>query len=78
MAVSDPSASGYYRKRTAHLHKTPVLYWSWRVDNMYGKVDETRKNGDDTPARVYVLFTHPVLFWRIRARAHFWSSARPR
>ncbi len=77
MAVSESSASGYYRKLTVDLHQTPVLRWSWRVDNTYGQVDETSREGDDSPARVYVLSTHPVLFWKTRALAYVWSSAQP-
>ncbi len=77
MAVSESSASGYYRKLTVDLYSTPVMRWSWRVDNTYGEVDETSKAGDDSPARVYVLSTHPVLFWKTRALAYVWSSAQP-
>ncbi|MDX1527130.1 MAG: DUF3047 domain-containing protein [Gammaproteobacteria bacterium] len=77
MAVSESSASGYHRKLTVDLYRTPVLRWRWRVDNSYGEVDETSKEGDDSPARVYVLATHPVLFWKTRALAYVWSSAQP-
>ncbi len=48
------------------------------MDNTYGEVDETLKEGDDSPARVYVLSTHPVLFWKTRALAYIWSSAQPK
>lgn len=39
--------------------------------------DETSRESDDSPARVYVLSAHPVLFWKSRALTHFWSGARP-
>lgn len=77
-AVSDAAASGYYRKITIDLYATPVLQWSWRVDNSLGEIDETSKAGDDSPARIYVLSAHPVFFWRTRGLAYVWSSVQPR
>lgn len=77
-AVSEASASGYYRKITIDLKQTPVLRWSWRVDDTLGTADETSKAGDDSPARVYVLATHPIFFWKTRALAYVWSSAQPK
>lgn len=76
-AVSDSAASGLYRKITIDLNETPVLHWSWRVDNTFGDINERTKEGDDYPARVYVLATHPVYFWRSRALNYVWSSAQP-
>lgn len=76
-AVSDASASGYYRRITVDLNQAPVLRWSWRVENTYGQVDETLKAGDDSPARVFVLSSHPLFFWRTRALAYVWSNAQP-
>jgi hypothetical protein len=38
----------------------PVLRWRWRVDALSGATDITRKNGDDVPARVCVLFDLPL------------------
>ena len=54
IAVSESSASAY-RELTVDLHKTPVMRWSWRVDDTYGELDGASKAGDDSPARVYVL-----------------------
>ncbi|MDH3414264.1 MAG: DUF3047 domain-containing protein [Gammaproteobacteria bacterium] len=76
-AVSSGSASGYYRKMTIDLQQTPVLRWSWRVDNTIGEVDERSKEGDDYPARVYVIAAQPVFFWKSRALNYVWSSTRP-
>jgi hypothetical protein len=76
-AVSKGSASGYYRKITIDLQQTPILRWSWRVDNTLGEVDERSKGGDDYPARVYVIDTRPVFFWKSQALNYVWSSAQP-
>ncbi|MDH3413546.1 MAG: DUF3047 domain-containing protein, partial [Gammaproteobacteria bacterium] len=63
-AISDHAASGLYRKIAIDLHETPLLHWSWRVDNTLGDINERTKEGDDYPARVYVLAAHPLFFWR--------------
>jgi hypothetical protein len=76
-AVSDGSASGYYRKMNIDLQQTPILRWSWRVDNTLGEVDERSKGGDDYPARVYVIAAQPLFFWKSRALNYVWSSVQP-
>ncbi|MEQ1879890.1 MAG: DUF3047 domain-containing protein [Burkholderiales bacterium] len=38
----------------------PFLEWRWKVDALLGKSDATRKEGDDFPARVYVLFDYDL------------------
>ncbi len=37
-----------------------VLRWRWRVDALSNATDITRKNGDDLPVRVCVLFDLPL------------------
>jgi hypothetical protein len=59
------------------LTRTPVLEWSWRVDDTFGDIDETKKAGDDYPARIYVVDEHPIFPWRTRALSYVWSSAMP-
>lgn len=76
-ASSNAAASGYYREIDVDLHETPILRWSWRVDNTLGEIDETSRAGDDYAARVYVLAAHPVFFWKTRALTYVWSSAQP-
>jgi len=76
-AVSDAAASGVYRNIRIDLEKMPILHWNWRVDNTLGDIDETGKGGDDYPARIYVVSSHPVFFWRTRALTYVWSSALP-
>lgn len=76
-ASSSDSASGLYRKISIDLDETPLLHWSWRVDNTLAGINEKTKEGDDYPARVYVLAAHPLFFWRTRALSYVWSSAQP-
>lgn len=37
----------------------PMLHWRWRVERLVAGADLTRKHGDDTPARLCVLFDVP-------------------
>ena len=75
-AESDGSASGLVRRIRVDLTSTPILNWSWRVDNTLADVDEHSKAGD-YPARLYVAVSGGVLFWRTRALNYVWSSHQP-
>lgn len=77
-ADSKASASGLYREMSIDLTKTPCLTWSWKVDRILSDLDETTKSGDDYPARVYVVFSGGLFFWRTRALNYVWSSTRPK
>lgn len=74
LASSNQSASGLVHKQTIDLNQTPYLSWSWRVDHLLHDVDERSKGGDDYPARVYVVISGGLLFWRTRALNYVWSS----
>ncbi|MFO7592455.1 MAG: DUF3047 domain-containing protein [Pseudomonadota bacterium] len=76
-ARSEGAASGRFKEVKIDLDKTPVLHWSWRVDNLLEGVDERSKAGDDYPARVYVVFSGGLFFWRTRAINYVWSSNQP-
>ncbi len=71
------AASALYRRLRVDLTATPVLRWRWRIEDTLGPIDETRRGGDDYPARVYVLFSGGLAFWRTRAINYVWSSRRP-
>ncbi len=76
-AHSEGAASGRFKETTVDLSTTPVLHWSWRIDNLLPNVNEQTKAGDDYPARVYVVFSGGVFFWRTRAINYVWSSHQP-
>lgn len=76
-AVSDASASGLYKQVHVDLRKTPYLHWSWKIANTLGDLHERTKQGDDYPARIYVVFSGGLLFWRTRAINYVWSSNQP-
>ncbi|HKJ21496.1 MAG TPA: DUF3047 domain-containing protein [Gammaproteobacteria bacterium] len=76
-AVSQASASGLYKEVHVDLRKTPYLHWSWRIDHTLGDLRERTTGGDDYPARVYVVFSGGVFFWRTQAINYVWSSNQP-
>ena len=69
------SASGLFKKTPIDLTQTPFLNWAWKVDGLYKGLNEQTKEGDDYPARVYVVFSGGVFFWRTRALNYVWSSS---
>lgn len=73
-AHSVNSASGLVREMTVDLQAYPYLNWRWRVDTSLPEQDETRKDGDDYAARIYVVVSGGLVFWRTRALNYVWSS----
>ncbi len=76
-AKSNASASALYREITIDLEKTPCLTWSWKVAGVLEGLDEKSKKGDDYPARVYVVFSGGLFFWRTQALNYVWSNKQP-
>ncbi|MCA1803576.1 MAG: DUF3047 domain-containing protein [Rhodothermaceae bacterium] len=59
-AESDGSSSGMMRRVKIDLNEYPILEWSWMVGNLIEKGDVTRKDGDDYPARIYLMFDYSL------------------
>lgn len=76
-AESRASASGMFRELTINLEQTPYLNWRWRVDGVLSGNDERSKGGDDYPARVYVVVSGGLFFWKTRAVNYVWSTHLP-
>ncbi len=74
---SSSAASGLIRKMKVNLEKTPFINWSWRIENVLEGVDERTKDGDDYPARVYVIFSGGVQLWKTKAVNYVWSNNQP-
>ena len=77
-ASAEQSASGLVRKMKIDLSKTPYMNWSWKVDKVLENVDETQKSGDDYAARVYIVISGGLFFWRTRAISYAWASQQPK
>ncbi|MBT4838668.1 MAG: DUF3047 domain-containing protein [Methylococcales bacterium] len=73
-ASSIASASGLVKKIKINLNKTPYLNWSWKIQNTLKNTSETQKTGDDYPARIYVVISKGIFFWKTRSLAYVWSS----
>lgn len=70
-------ASALYLEQTVDLQQTPVLKWSWAVKNTFAGIDETSKDGDDYPVRLYVVKDGGLLPWRTKALNYVWASTQP-
>ncbi len=57
-AVADSSASGLIRETRLSLKEYPIISWTWKVSNILEKGNVHNKNGDDYPARVYIIFEY--------------------
>ena len=75
-AISRGTASGLFLRQRIDLEKTPILEWTWRVEGTLGDIDERTREGDDYSARIYVIRSDPVFFWRTRAVNYVWASTR--
>ena len=73
-AVSVDAASGLVKKQRVDLQKTPYLNWRWRSESRLDGMDERQKSGDDYVARIYVVVSGGLFFWRTRALNYVWSS----
>ncbi|MFN3580583.1 MAG: DUF3047 domain-containing protein [Pseudomonas sp.] len=71
-------ASALHLQQQVDLTQTPILRWSWAIDNTFDAVDETSKAGDDYPVRLYVVKSGGLLAWRTRAMNYVWSSSQPK
>ncbi len=76
-ASTQGKASGLFKEVNIDLTKTPYLNWSWQVQNLFKDNDERSKEGDDYPARIYVVVSGGVFFWNTKAINYVWSSNQP-
>jgi DUF3047 family protein len=76
-AKSQASASGLVKLVKVDLTRTPILHWSWRVDNVLKGVNERSRQGDDYPARIYPIVSGGAFFWKTRSLIYVWSSYQP-
>ncbi|GAD89723.1 MULTISPECIES: DUF3047 domain-containing protein [Vibrio] len=76
IANSDNSASGLILKKRIDLLATPFMNWSWAIKTPLSKLDETKKDGDDFAARIYVVIDGGMMFWNTQSISYVWSSAQ--
>lgn len=73
-ARSESSASGYVKALSVDLESTPFLNWEWRIDVPLPPLNEYEKEGDDYAARLYVIRSGGLFFWKTIALNYVWSS----
>ena len=76
-AESRDAASGLIFKMEYSLRDYPIHAWRWKVANILDKGDETKKVGDDYPARVYVVFPH-WFFPKTKSINYIWANKLPK
>ncbi|TVR10505.1 MAG: DUF3047 domain-containing protein [Salinarimonadaceae bacterium] len=77
-AACSASASGLFMERVIDLRETPILEWSWRIDELPPMTaDERSRAGDDFVARIYVVRDGGLLRWRTRAISYVWANTSP-
>jgi len=76
-AESRDAASGLVFKKEYSLRDYPILTWRWKVANILENGDETKKEGDDYPARVYVVFPH-WFFPKTKSINYIWANKLPK
>lgn len=59
-ADANASAAGLSRALRVNLAELPVLRWRWKITNVLKASDIRVRDGDDYPARVYVMFDYPL------------------
>lgn len=59
-AESKATASGLSRRLKVNPADYPALRWRWKVANILTTSDLRTREGDDYPARVYVMFDYPL------------------
>ncbi len=59
-ADSESGASGLSRQLRVDTAELPWLRWRWKVNNIIESADLRNRDGDDFPARLYVMFDYPL------------------
>ena len=74
-AKSNQSASLLFKKMPVDLNKTPYINWQWKVQSTYSdNINETKKSGDDFPARIYIAIKPQLGRIKPRALTYVWAS----
>ncbi|MEA5446409.1 DUF3047 domain-containing protein [Gammaproteobacteria bacterium AB-CW1] len=76
-ALCESSASALYLEQEIDLRETPIIEWSWRIRGSYGEdIDESSREGDDYPVRLYAISDGGWRRWQTRAVNWVWASGK--
>lgn len=73
-ADSHAAGSGLFKTQTIDLTQTPMLNWSWRINNHLTGLNEQSKSGDDFAARIYVVVKGGLAFWQTQSINYVWAG----
>jgi len=73
-AKSNSSASGLYLAKRVDLTEYPYINWRWKISRRLSDREERLKQGDDFAARVYLVVSGGMFFWKTRAISYVWSN----
>ncbi len=76
-AESSDSATGLIYEIEFDSKEYPIITWRWKVKNINSKGDALKQEGDDYPARIYVIFPH----WfkpMTRSINYIWANKLPK
>lgn len=59
-ADAKAAVAGLNRNIKVNLAEYPTLKWRWKISNILINSDIRTKEGDDYPARIYVMFDYPL------------------
>ncbi len=76
IALADASASGLMRSVTIDPKAYPVVQWRWKVAAILEKADVSRKENNDSPARLYVGFAYDLNKVPVTERLKYWVARR--
>jgi hypothetical protein len=57
-AESGGSSSAIVCNKEFDVYQYPIVRWKWKVSNVYSKGDIRKKEDNDAPARLYVMFKY--------------------
>lgn len=72
-ASSRSAASGLFRKVRVDLLQYPYLNWRWKISNRLPARNETTKDGDDYPVRIYIVADGKARVWKTKSLSYVWS-----
>jgi hypothetical protein len=65
---ADASYANLVHRVDVDAAQAPIMHWRWRVDVLSAQTDIKRKEGDDLPARMCVMFDLPLARLKIADR----------
>lgn len=76
-ASTQGQASVLYKREQVDLTDTDTIAWQWNVSTTYSNTRERTRDGDDFPARVYVVYQAGLSPLDTLTINYIWASSEP-